>query len=303
MTLAELIESNPPVGANDGCLADVPSAANDNEITFERIERAKAGDKLEWSTVWNGECYSGEIVIKNLPGDGSDVITIPLTLKVVDAPAGLVSVSGAVPSRWGVVGHVGPPITEAMQAPWGLPAAPAIRPALSFAHLPPVVALSGAAGSGKSTVSEYLAVRYGYTRTKFAKPMKDMCRAIGMTEAMIEGEEKEVPVDWLGGKTPRYAMQRLGTEFGRDCMGEDFWVDLWRESAVLPTVVDDCRFPNEAAAVRRMGGRVLRLTGRGGIAGGHSSEASDFIADDVIENTGTIAELQARVAEVIEGWR
>lgn len=183
--------------------------------------------------------------------------------------------------------------------------APGVRPPLKFDHLPRVIALSGAAGSGKSTVSDFLAVRFGYQKTKFAFPLKEMCRAIGMTEAMIEGDKKEDPVDWLGGKTPRYMMQRLGTEFGRDCMGEDFWVDLWEESTkrLSRVVVDDARFPNEAARVRQMGGRVIRLVGRGGIAGGHVSEQVNFIADAVIENTGTIVELQARVLEVIEGWR
>lgn len=176
----------------------------------------------------------------------------------------------------------------------------ALRPAL-----PPIIALSGPAGSGKSTVSDFLATQYGYTRSKFAKPLKDMCRAIGMTEAMIEGDQKETPVRWLCGKTPRHAMQTLGTEWGRDSLGEDFWVGLWERSVLgRPlTVVDDCRFANEAAAVRRMGGRVIRLTGRGGIAGGHVSEAGGFLVDAVVVNDGSIADLQVRVREVLEGWR
>jgi hypothetical protein len=180
-----------------------------------------------------------------------------------------------------------------------------IRPPLSFGYLPPVIALSGAAGSGKSTVSDFLVARFGYTRTKFAKPLKDMCRAIGMTEAQIEGDEKETPLRWLCGRTPRHAMQTLGLEWGRKCMGDDFWVDLWARSVLgkALTVVDDCRFANEAAAVRRMGGRVVRLIGRGGIAGGHASEAADFLADEVICNDGSIADLQERVVAVLEGWR
>jgi len=178
------------------------------------------------------------------------------------------------------------------------------EPYRSFDHLPPVIALSGAAGSGKSTVSDFLAVRFGYTKTKFAKPLKDMCRALGLDECHIEGDLKETPQDWLGGKTPRHAMQTLGTDWGRNCMGEDFWVDMWSHSIRgRCVIVDDCRFANEAARVRKMGGRVIRIVGRGGIAGGHASEVADFIADAVVENTGTIAELQARVLEVIEGWR
>jgi len=170
--------------------------------------------------------------------------------------------------------------------------------------IPPVIALTGPAGSGKSTVSDYLAAHYGYTKTKFAKPLKDMMRAIGLDEDEIEGHMKEVPTPYLGMRTPRHAMQTLGTEWGRKCMGEDFWVDLWAHhaSTLDCVVVDDCRFPNEAAAVRRMGGRVIRLDGRGGIDGNHASEAGCGIADEVICNDGSIADLQARVRQVLEGW-
>lgn len=164
---------------------------------------------------------------------------------------------------------------------------------------PRIIALAGAAGSGKSTASSYLRDVHGYTLVKFAGPLKDMCRAIGMRDEHIEGDRKETPVDFLCGRTPRYFMQRLGTEFGRDLIGEDFWVGLWRMRVdhILDgggrVCVDDCRFPNEAAAVWRAGGEIIRLTGRGGIAGSHSSEQGGFIANVVIENTGSIDDLHA----------
>jgi len=171
-------------------------------------------------------------------------------------------------------------------------------------NMPPVIAVTGPAGSGKSTVSDYLATRYGYTKTKFAEPLKSMMRALGLTDAQIEGDFKETPAPQLGMKTPRYAMQTLGTEWGRKCMGEDFWLDLWAINASMfnRVIVDDCRFPNEAAAVRRMGGRVIRLDGRGGIAGSHVSEAGCGIADEVICNDGSVADLHTRVRQVLEGW-
>lgn len=78
-------------------------------------------------------------------------------------------------------------------------------------RLPSVVALSGLAGSGKSTLADYLIQRHGYTRVKFAGPLKAMCRAMGMDEAQIEGHLKEVPSPHLQGRTPRYVMQTLGT--------------------------------------------------------------------------------------------
>ncbi|EYR81919.1 hypothetical protein [Shinella sp. DD12] len=172
-------------------------------------------------------------------------------------------------------------------------------------NYPRVVALTGAAGSGKSTAADYLIRHHGYERVKFAGPLKDMCRAIGMTESQIEGESKEEPAAMLSGKTPRHAMQTLGTEWGRKCMGEDFWANLWlsRVKAILAfdgrVVVDDCRFPNEAEAVRKLGGVIIKLEGRGGIAGTHASEAGCGTWDGVVVNDGGLVELYAGVDEAV----
>lgn len=168
---------------------------------------------------------------------------------------------------------------------------------------PRLIALSGPAGSGKSTAAAYL-VDKGYTLVKFAGPLKAMCRAIGLGDEHIEGSLKERPLDWLQGKSPREFMQMLGTEFGRDCIGQHFWVGLWERAAleVLDgggrVVVDDCRFSNEADAVRKLGGVVVRLAGRGGLSGGHASESMDWAPDSVLVNTGSQKDLRDAVGRV-----
>lgn len=172
--------------------------------------------------------------------------------------------------------------------------------------LPSVVALTGLAGSGKSTLADYLIERHGYIRVKFAGPLKAMARAIGLSDAHIEGALKEVPCPLLQGKTPRFFMQQLGTQFGRDIIGPDFWTGLWERTAndVLDNggrvITDDCRFDNEADVVRQFGGVVIQLQGRGGIAGSHASEAG-VDADVVLRNVGSIADLRARADEVLFG--
>lgn len=178
--------------------------------------------------------------------------------------------------------------------PWGN------LPANDNAPSPRIIAFSGPAGSGKSTAAAFLQDR-GYTLVKFAGPLKAMCRAVGLDDEHIEGSLKERPLDWLQGKSPRQFMQMLGTEFGRDCIGPHFWVGLW-ERAVLGVldqggrvVCDDCRFANEADAVRKLGGIVVRLVGRGGLAGGHASESMDWEADDVIMNVGDIPALRDKL--------
>ena len=168
-------------------------------------------------------------------------------------------------------------------------------------NLPRVVALTGAAGSGKSTAADYLIRHHGYERVKFAGPLKDMMRALGFDDRHIEGDLKEMPLEELCGQTPRHAMQALGTAWGRRCIGEDFWIRMWRERSLrfARVVVDDCRFPNEAEAVRSLGGVIIKLEGRGGIAGGHESEKGCGTWDGVVENDGCVTDLYAGVEEAI----
>lgn len=168
-----------------------------------------------------------------------------------------------------------------------------------------LVAITGYAGSGKSTAAQVL-LDAGWVRVKFAAPLKNMCRALGMTDDMIEGDLKETPIPWLGGKTPRYVMQTLGTEWGRNIVAQSLWTDIaTREIARhldvgRNVVVDDCRFENEAQAVRRLSGKILRITGRGGIAGGHVSE--NLVGADIeYNNIGTEEELRGFMRYVFVG--
>lgn len=175
-------------------------------------------------------------------------------------------------------------------------------------NYPDVVAFTGQAGAGKSTATRFLVDELGYTLVKFAGPLKDMMRAIGLGEDQIEGEFKEAPTVYLCGHTPRHAMQTLGTEWGRKCIGDDFWVGIWasRVDTVLKqggrVVVDDCRYPNEAVAIRKLGGDILEIVGRGGIAGGHESERGCGDRDAVVVNDGTVQDLAVRVKEALERY-
>ncbi len=175
-------------------------------------------------------------------------------------------------------------------------------------NLPSVVAFAGVAGSGKSTATRYLVERHGYTLVKFAGPLKDMMRVIGLTEEEIEGSLKEKPCNLLAGKTPRHAMQTLGTEWGRNSIGDGFWINLWRERVVEiigqagRVVTDDCRFPNEAQAVRRVGGDIYKIEGRGGIAGAHVSEKGCGDEDLAIVNDGALDQLHAKVDEALKRY-
>ena len=65
-----------------------------------------------------------------------------------------------------------------------------------------VIGLTGLINSGKSTVADYLITQHGFQLVKFAQGLKDMVRALGLTQDEIEGVKKELPCDKLNGRTP-----------------------------------------------------------------------------------------------------
>jgi len=172
-----------------------------------------------------------------------------------------------------------------------------------------LIALVGPAGCGKSTVAKILAQEFAYKRIKFSQPLKDMLLALGLTEAHTEGSLKSIPCDLLGGKTPRYAMQTLGTEWARDIMGKNFWANIWRTRVQKHTrgiqgrsvVTEDCRFENEAKLVRELGGEIWVIERPSYSYTGHSSETemSDIDGDLIIKNQGNIEELKVMVRGVL----
>ncbi len=65
-----------------------------------------------------------------------------------------------------------------------------------------------------------------------------------------------------GNPTIRKLLQLVGTELGRELIGyTDVWVDILRQrvQGLENCVVDDCRFPNEAEALREEGFQIIRL--------------------------------------------
>lgn len=165
-----------------------------------------------------------------------------------------------------------------------------------------LIAFTGLAGSGKSTAALHLVERHGYVRLRFAGPLKAMMAALGLSPRQIDGALKETPCELLCGKTPRLAMQTIGTEWGRNIIGEDLWTRAWRAAFDrLPpsalAVVDDCRFPNEAEAVRAAGGMIVRIDrpGSGAGAAGHASEGQDIPSDRTIRNEGRLSDFLAEV--------
>lgn len=233
-----------------------------------------------------------------------------------------------------------------------------------------IVGLTGLAGAGKDTVAGMLVRDHGFVRVALADGMKRICADVfAFTREQLWGpsEMRNAPdtrfrrehssdrpmgrCDCCGADldaevdhptpcflTPRYALQLLGTEWGRACF-EDVWVAQamriaerllgadgnqnvpeytpWRgldwlcSNATTPrpagVVISDVRFDNEARAIRAVGGRIVRIQRRGaGLSGGgaaHASErgiALDLVSGD-LANDGTLEHLAHAVS--LCDWR
>lgn len=119
-----------------------------------------------------------------------------------------------------------------------------------------LIGVLGPAGSGKSMVANYLVERYGARRFSLAGPLKEIAiRAFDFTDEQVYGTQaQKEAVDPRYGQSPRWFLQRLGTEGIRSVFGEDVWVNLLMrsvaEARVPLAVCDDVRFVNEAKIIK-----------------------------------------------------
>lgn len=229
-----------------------------------------------------------------------------------------------------------------------------------------IIGLCGLAGSGKDTAADSLVQQGRFIKIAFADPLKRIARDVydfsdeqlWGPSAMRNGPDiryprTELAKQWtklptaetleqfterFGGDsflTPRYALQKLGTEWGRDCYSETWSALGVRLAKQLDgtggvhydakkgivvcncppsggVAISDVRFWNEIEAIQKAGGRVIRIrrTGAGlkdtnGAL--HASEAeqsgiADACFDDVIQNDGTLPELHQKVGEVLTSF-
>lgn len=132
---------------------------------------------------------------------------------------------------------------------------------------------SSTSSCGKTTIAKYLEDKHCFVRLSFATPLKNMVgvllKNLGYTEelAALALLNKEHPISEVDSRVDvRHLLRTLGTEWGRDCVHPELWLNCWihsytqlKKQGVENVVVDDLRFYNEAQLVARCGGQLRKV--------------------------------------------
>jgi len=171
-----------------------------------------------------------------------------------------------------------------------------------------IIAICGHKFSGKSTVARLLGNATGWEIVSFATPLKKMvCALVGCTMDDLEDydykENTEVPEHlWAycanGKHTIRALMQGLGDLMRKENPNVFIECTLNSEGDFL---VSDCRFPNEAKAVKSRGGIVIKVVREGCGGDSHCSEVGvdEIVPDYTLWNDSTLENLVANVDSLV----
>ena len=157
-----------------------------------------------------------------------------------------------------------------------------------------MLGLLARSGHGKTTVATHLVDTFGAEIRSLAAPMKRAVKNVfGFSDAQLWGTQADKEaIDPRYGFSPRWLLQRLGTEGLRREFGDDVHVrallhGLRGEETGHPRliVVDDVRFPNDAGFIAAGGpdhrGAVLKVVATDVAAAEHGAHASERAIDEV----------------------
>ena len=175
-----------------------------------------------------------------------------------------------------------------------------------------IVGFAGKAGAGKDTAALAL-INEGWYKYSFAQPIRDGLEAMfGIPQKDMFDTHLKNQSNYKYGRSIRYMLQTLGTEWGRNMMSNEIWIQRGMEicSQHEKVVIADVRYKNEAQAIRDAGGIIVeivkhdpeydKLVEIGGIIE-HSSEEPlprEFIYV-TIENQSDIKTLWEQVFKVV----
>jgi len=167
-----------------------------------------------------------------------------------------------------------------------------------------IIGISGYSGSGKDlvgTIIQEISLNKWHIK-KWAGKLKTIASIL--TGIPVEKfEDQEFKKTMLGPEwdmSIRDFLQKLGTDAVRDSLHENTWVNATMIDYTTESnwIITDTRFPNEAEAIKKAGGIVVRVN-RPGVQpiNPHPSETSldDWNFDAVINNDGDVSDIVHKV--------
>lgn len=169
----------------------------------------------------------------------------------------------------------------------------------------PLIGIAGRARSGKDTVANFIIAAIGGYRYSFADPIRAMLAPLGVDMSDPYWQARKEDIIPALGVSPRRMMQTLGTEWGRNLISPDLWLVLAHQRLLRNgpgMVISDVRFENEAAWIRKHGGRIIHvIRPEAKAVEAHASEDGIEMLDTDVQlfNSGTLEELQLSVRELL----
>lgn len=186
-----------------------------------------------------------------------------------------------------------------------------------------LIGVTGLARSGKDHASNYLAKYMALHKYAFAEPLKTMLKSV-FGDHFHEGDRTEICPETC--KSYRVMMQTLGTEWGRDMMNPQVWINLVEKrrkeveqglllrngNAYRGMVLSDVRFDSEAEYLQHNSAVILhiirpdqttvvdKVKSAIGISG-HISEkgiSPHFITHTIV-NDGSLFELDMKLMNLV----
>lgn len=158
-----------------------------------------------------------------------------------------------------------------------------------------ILGVTGGIGSGKDTFCDQAFAK----KIGFADALKETCNYLtGHDYTLRETKDMEI---WPG-VTGRRVLEVVGTQAMRS-LNENYWIDKALEKAKLydNVVIPDVRFPNEVEAIRKLGGKIIRINRPGCQRTGHESDNWDKLEVDYeIDNSGTLEEFHENIKKCLD---
>jgi hypothetical protein len=196
----------------------------------------------------------------------------------------------------------------------------------------PIVGVGGNLRSGKDAFADFLVKNHGYTKVFMSEPLANALYVLnpligediryrdrfdGLMENYGDWELAYTQIKQI--REVRSLLQRLGTDVGRNMLGEDIWVNIAKTKlldlarAGKPAVITGIRFPNEFEMIENIDGYSVWVDRPdqekpSDAIQQHASETSVSPEDfrTILLNNGTLEELEWKATayhvDLISDW-